>query len=307
MELGQVDFKRALEELRPQFGNYRWALAILGRQYRKHATGGFPYRVYPMLKRFFNLKKPYFIGQTGNGIRFVGDIRDDYSILSAIDPQLDRLITEFMDRRVRPLEGSYLDVGANMGVVAATVASLQPQREVVAFEPVAETAHRAAATFALNGLQNVRLFQAAVGNEEGELTFFAAPDCTANASLYALDESIAWSRRQVPCYTLDGLIARKVLGKVAFIKMDVEGHEPQTIRGACKLIADQKPVLFFEYAPHIAKRVGWTLDDVIASIGALGSYRCQVLRYDNTLTELPAPTDYYSNIYCQVSTEGTQE
>lgn len=297
------DFDRCLAKLRPRMGHYGWALKILRQRYETHGTGGFPHRVYAMLRRFFNPRKPLFIGTSGEGIQFVGDIRDDYSILCAIAPKFDHVLTDFLCARSSTGNGSFLDIGTNHGLVAATVAKrLGEAGDVVAFEPAIETAERAAATFALNGLHRVRLFQAAVGDVGGEIDFYVARGRSAASTAVPEDPQLDdLFKCRVPCYTLDGLADDGVIERASLIKIDVEGYEPQAIRGALQVIQRDRPEVLFEYAPGMAQKLGWRAENVIKEISRQACYRFQVLRYDGALAPMPPPDDYFSNIYCEPS------
>src|SRR5207244_4286059 len=101
--------------------------------------------------------------------RVPGDYRDDYATLCAIFPDHEADLLRFLKRQMERRAGAYLDVGTNLGLIAATMARALAGHErgggeVIGFEPVPETARCAAATFALNGLRNARLFQVAVGD-----------------------------------------------------------------------------------------------------------------------------------------------
>ena len=64
---------------------------------------------------------------------------------------------------------------------------------------------------------------------------------------------------------------------VRFIKMDVEGAEPQVIRGAARLLKEDRPVILSELHPTQLERAsGVTADEFLAEMRALG-YRAQTV------------------------------
>jgi hypothetical protein len=78
----------------------------------------------------------------------------------------------------------------------------------------------------------------------------------------------------VPVVALDGLDLRR---PVRFIKMDVEGAEPQVIRGAEAILREDRPVILSELHPTQLERAsGATVDELLARMRALG-YRAQAL------------------------------
>jgi hypothetical protein len=65
---------------------------------------------------------------------------------------------------------------------------------------------------------------------------------------------------------------------VRFIKMDVEGAEPQVLRGAERILKEDRPVILSELHPTQLQRVsGVTADEFLAEVRRFG-YRAQDLR-----------------------------
>ena len=75
---------------------------------------------------------------------------------------------------VRLLVGSrvFLDIGANTGIFALYAAMNDPMRRVHAFEPLPEVAECLRRTAAINGLNNLWVESAAVGDHNGEATLY---------------------------------------------------------------------------------------------------------------------------------------
>jgi hypothetical protein len=78
----------------------------------------------------------------------------------------------------------------------------------------------------------------------------------------------------VPVVTLDGLEVRR---PVRFIKMDVEGAEPQVLQGATRILKEDRPLILSELHPtQLARASGVTADRFLEQIAALG-YRAHRL------------------------------
>lgn len=126
-----------------------------------------------------------------------------------------------------PIDGAtVLDIGANIGVTARIFA--KRARHVHAIEP----APRALALLRLNAPANCTIHPLALGEHCG----------TARLSEHeALDESrISDTGLRVPMRTVDSLGLDP-----DFIKIDVEGYEPQVIRGASETLK-RGPLVMFE-------------------------------------------------------------
>ena len=79
----------------------------------------------------------------------------------------------------------------------------------------------------------------------------------------------------MPVVALDMLDIRR---PVRFIKMDVEGAEPQVIRGAERILKDDRPVILSELHPtQLDRASGVSGDEFLAQMKALG-YRAHPLR-----------------------------
>jgi len=264
-----------LKTLRSMSGNYGWLLRLLRR--RQERSGHFPNRLHKILLRCVPKRRPYFIGETRHGVRFLGDIREYDSVHWAVGAQSDERLIDLACEQLNARPGAYLDVGANCGVVAATVALRCPAvRGIVAFEPVPATAARCAATFALNGLDRARLFQVAVGETDGEIVIYEKPGHSGGASALPNRDT---SAARVPCCTLDTLRPRLEVGRVSLIKVDVEGFEPQVLRGAARWLASDRPVVLYEYNER-ALQAGWSIETMNNLLRAAGRYDFTGLRAD---------------------------
>ena len=280
---GPTECRQILEECKPGIGHYEWIWKIIKRRYEK--TGNYPRRLRALLSRFVQPGKPYFVSQTAEGIHFLGDIRDIYSWNSATGYVFDKAPEDFLLSQA-PFAGNYLDIGANMGLTAAPMAlRLQGAAQVYAFEPVPETARRAAATFALNQLDNIALFPCAVGSIDGEITFYSVPGASDTASATPNADQAAGKAQTVPCRRLDSLAMAENMGPVGLMKIDVEGHEIGVIRGALALLKRDKPRFLYEYLPHIAKKAGWAMDDISRTVSEVTPYWFRTLQDDLSLTE----------------------
>jgi len=59
-------------------------------------------------------------------------------------------------------------------------------------------------------------------------------------------------------------------GNVSLLKIDVEGCEPEVLRGAREIIKESQPVIWFEQNPEALQRQGHSIDEVRDLIAELG-------------------------------------
>lgn len=103
--------------------------------------------------------------------------------------------------------------------------------------------------------------------------------------------------REVSICRLDGLNLRDI----AFMKIDVEGHEPAVLRGAVGLIGSQKPILLIEIERRHNPTAFEEVEDLLArfdysvwrlSVGSLIPVRREEI---NELQARPGSSDYVNN------------
>jgi FkbM family methyltransferase len=136
-----------------------------------------------------------------------------------------------------------IEVGANIGTHTVGLARLVgPQGRVLAFEPQRLPFQTLCANVALNSIENVDCFWAAVSSQEG---FMDVPDLNPRKEFNfgAVTLLGAQSGRRVTCHTLDQYMT---LSRVDLVKIDVEGMEADVLRGGEQLLKQFKPVLYVE-------------------------------------------------------------
>lgn len=139
-----------------------------------------------------------------------------------------------------------LDVGANIGCHTLSFCNLVGESGFVhAFEPQPLAAELTAYNLFRNGHKNFSVWQIGLGDAAGT---FSVPDPARSKILNLGGVSLATKYQDstdyitVKVYPLDSL----PLGKVDFIKCDVEGMEPQVLQGAGSLLTNYHPTLYLE-------------------------------------------------------------
>jgi FkbM family methyltransferase len=292
-----ADYERILEETRPQMApaNAIVGLAQWGRGRNRHIER----TIASAFKGPLNPERPLFVFEAC-GLKFVGDRRDRYARTLATNPGYEDTSVSHILNGLERRPGACIDIGANMGVVAALVASKSRNR-VIAVEPNLEAARRAACAFALNGLENVSLVVAAIGDHCGEATFYSSAGSSDAASLSSETLEGQLQKTTVPLLTVDALVGKLDILKVGFLKIDVEGYEPQAIAGAKDTIRRDHPDIFFEYHFEIAPKLGWTAEMVRDKLNALATYDYFVAREAEPLRPFPPTPDMgiNVNVWCQ--------
>jgi FkbM family methyltransferase len=155
----------------------------------------------------------------------------------------DLAVSEALFRLISPGD-TVIDAGANIGYMSVLVGvAAGPQGKVISFEPhpelfgilqrnVAEVSQRwKVATF--------QLHQSALGEESGTAQLELPEDFEKNDGIAKIGSTANSGGRSisVPIATLDELLGNV---SVSVMKIDVEGFEPQVLRGAKTLLQERR-------------------------------------------------------------------
>lgn len=133
--------------------------------------------------------------------------------------------------------GIVLDVGANIGT--HTLYYAKTAKMVYAFEPQPFMFDMLCCNLLLNDVLNVTPIQCALGPADG-LTNMNIHDPTEDNS--PAGEGVGKGESTVSMHKLDSL----GIGKVDFIKMDIEGFELEALKGMIDTLGKYQPVLYIE-------------------------------------------------------------
>jgi|TARA_B110000902_G_scaffold211576_1_gene242350 FkbM family methyltransferase len=164
-----------------------------------------------------------------------------------------------------PSKSVCLDVGANIGNHA--VAFSKTFGKVVAFEPNP-------IVFLLlqaNSIgRNIKPINSGLSSKSGKLLFEQDFDNLGASKIINLASA---SSIEILVTTLDDEIPENEIQSVSFIKIDVEGHEYEVLRGAKKLLESAKPVLAIEAIYRSETEAGEKVEKLLRSVGYTYFYK----------------------------------
>lgn len=179
----------------------------------------------------------------------------------------------------------FVDVGANVGTHAITVARLTEVSKVIAFEPNPRAASLCDINIRLNELgHRVELRPVALSDRAGEGQLVQEQDHNLGGA--ALADGVKGGIR-VQLERGDDVLIGEDIG---FIKIDVERHEEATLAGLAKTIARCRPVVFIEVFDDRRAAILHWLDE--AGYAICDSYR----RYEDIDNLLVAPVELADHI-----------
>lgn len=165
-----------------------------------------------------------------------------------------------------------VDVGANLGYFTAVLAQcVGPAGRVWSFEPVPETYELLTLCKSLNGYAHVTPMGVALGTANGSIEITYDRRHSGIATMHP--DQVAGETQRVQLRSLDTLIASGEVGRRPdLLKVDVEGHELDVLRGARQTIAEATPTIVFELNERAARAAGWTLAELAELLLSLGDY-----------------------------------
>lgn len=212
-------------------------------------------------------------------------------------------IQNLLERKVEPeflwikevlaKDSVFMDIGANVGAYVFTLENHLKPENIFAFEPNQQLFKRLGRLFpkvnlfsvALSDISTTAEFKIPVINGEKVHT-----RGTLQTSIKEKNEEKTILQK-VEVKPLDQLVFdsaqtdRLNLKKLDFIKIDVEGNEMQTLRGAKKTIEKYKPILMVEMEQRHHQDNLWTLISEIADWGYSVNYLDRETLKLKTLTE----------------------
>lgn len=134
------------------------------------------------------------------------------------------------------------DIGANEGVMSACAATLVGANGcVVAIEPQSRLLDLLEINLALNSTGTYHIVHGAVSDRDGDcVTLSLHPERNTGGS--SIVHKYRWSRKneRVPTYTVEHVAKSYGIDHIDFVKIDVEGYEPEVVRALHPLFNNRR-------------------------------------------------------------------
>ncbi len=154
---------------------------------------------------------------------------------------------------------SIMDVGANTGIYSLIAATINPDCDIVAFEPVKRVSAMLEKNIRINNYK-IKNVEKALSNFDGDAIVY---DDLSSEHTYAVtvnknlmvnkDKS---STVKIKTCRLDTYIEENNITHIDLIKIDVETHEAEVLEGFGKYLELFKPTILIEITyPEVAKKI----------------------------------------------------
>lgn len=148
--------------------------------------------------------------------------------------------------------GHVVDIGANIGYVSALLSRyVGPRGQVFSFEPIPETFDLLTHSLRKLGISNVKAVCCAASSADSEALMEIPHFPAGGENLYQSHIVSTDSKHRdmrtvtVRLRRLDDLLAAELNG-IEFVKIDVEGHELEVLKGSRLLIQQSHPAMLVE-------------------------------------------------------------
>ncbi len=144
------------------------------------------------------------------------------------------------------------DIGANTGIYSLVAKTINTTSKVYSFEPSNHTYTKLQQNNLINKF-DIKCEQLALSSSTGEQTFFDTPDHNQTSASLSPKKLKEWSgyegdivEYKVRTITLSDYIELNNINKIDLIKLDIEMHEPEAIKGLGKYLLIFKPIVIIE-------------------------------------------------------------
>jgi len=161
---------------------------------------------------------------------------------------------------------------------------------VVAFEPTDFAFHKLVTNVGLNPelASRIRTEQVMLVDQPGqqvEPRLYSSWPLRPQAGLHEKHCGRLMDTKGARAMALDEYLDQARIDKVAFIKMDVDGHECAVLRGGKATLARHQPVIVMELAPYVLAETGHSVEELLEILRYFG-YGLTTMSNDR-----PLPTD----------------
>ena len=165
--------------------------------------------------------------------------------LHVFEPQESALVRAYL----RPAM-TVVDVGANVGYYSLMASSLIGKAgHVYAFEPSPYAVNKLRQTIQQNRITNIKVVESALGDEEGMAGIYLSESRENHTP--SMVEREGATATPISITTLDAFLERHGIQSVDLLKIDIEGFEPNALRGAqASLAAGRIAAILCEFNEH---------------------------------------------------------
>lgn len=160
----------------------------------------------------------------------------------------------YLYRLLATTSGAFIDVGANIGQILLKVATKDPNRRYIGFEPSTFCAFYVEQLIDLNKFGNCDVFAFAVSDRTAVLSLHYSDSADEQATTlpdFWTAKNVRAKIKKIVSLKADEAIKMVTDEKIGILKIDVEGAELEVIRGCENTIRTHTPAILIEILPYL--------------------------------------------------------
>jgi FkbM family methyltransferase len=219
----------------------------------KIALAGLAYRTIAMSRGL--LGKGRQVEVRRGGVRWCLDLEEGIDFSIYLLGAFERSTVATLRALVKPGD-VVLDIGANIGAHTLGLAkNVGATGKVYAFEPADFAFQKLLRNLALNPEleQRTRASQVMLGSgaDKPRSGVYASWPLEKVDSVHPKHRGRFVSTQGASADTLDRFVEREKIGRINFIKMDVDGNELPVLQGGRRVLREQRPTIVLEMSPYV--------------------------------------------------------
>jgi FkbM family methyltransferase len=219
----------------------------------KIALAGLAYRTIAMSRGL--LGKGRQVEVRRGGVRWCLDLEEGIDFSIYLLGAFERSTVATLRALVKPGD-VVLDIGANIGAHTLGLAkNVGATGKVYAFEPADFAFQKLLRNLALNPEleQRTRASQVMLGSgaDKPRSGVYASWPLEKVDSVHPKHRGRFVSTQGASADTLDKFVEREKIGRIDFIKMDVDGNELPVLQGGRRVLREQRPTIVLEMSPYV--------------------------------------------------------
>lgn len=178
-----------------------------------------------------------------SGVKLKVDLRNAVDFEIYLTGSYEKNMVAFLAKKLQG--GVFFDVGANIGTFSLGLCKIASH--IHAFEALGNNIERLRKTVQENGLDNVSIVHGAVSYYEGQEVQLFSYTTGAHSDVSCLNlDGRGNVIETVKTVTIDNYVKRENIERVDVIKIDIEGSEPDALKGATETINRFHPLIVCE-------------------------------------------------------------
>lgn len=211
---------------------------------------------------------PPRLAKTRAGFLIQADLGDFIGRTVYITGEWDPHVGRVLEQRLKP-GGVFIDGGANIGYFTLLASQcVGDAGQVLSFEPNPAAYARLQNNIALNAASNITALNVGLGAEAGTAVLDTGSE--GNLGSASLRPGASHGEASIQIERLDDVVARRGLGRVSLVKLDIEGAEYAALLGMKSLLQRDRPDVVCEVSEWSLEKMGASREKLMSFMRELG-------------------------------------